>query len=154
MLVEPATTSMFCKREYLIGIIILSCLCYITTQQVQIHLWKVFTFTSTSTTTTTWMCCLWSLLFSSLSSIQPPTEITCDLWSTTNLFLHCQCRLHIPTPASDPMHGSLGLQMHHMHLELVLGWTGHDWVCYGQFCVDRVWDWGLDLGPSLPSNSR
>ena len=39
-------------------------------------------------------------------------------------------------------------------LGLVLGWTGHDCVCCGWFCVDWVWDWGLGFGPSLPSNSR
>ena len=39
-------------------------------------------------------------------------------------------------------------------LELVLGWTGHDCVCCGWFCVDWVWDWDLGFGPSLPSNSR
>ena len=40
-------------------------------------------------------------------------------------------------------------------LVLVLGWTGHDCVCCGWFVsVDWVWDWGLDFGPSFPSNSR
>ena len=39
-------------------------------------------------------------------------------------------------------------------LGLVLGWTGHDCVCCGWFCVDWVWDWGPGFGPSLPSSSR
>ena len=39
-------------------------------------------------------------------------------------------------------------------LGLELGWTGHDCVCCGQFCVDWVWDRGMGFGPRLPSISR
>ena len=39
-------------------------------------------------------------------------------------------------------------------LGLVLGWAGHDWFCCRWICCDWVWGWGLDLGPSLPSNSK
>ena len=35
-------------------------------------------------------------------------------WCTIHLFPHCQCGLHLLTPASDPMHRSLALQMHHI----------------------------------------
>ena len=39
-------------------------------------------------------------------------------------------------------------------LWLMLGWTSHDCAGCWWFCVELVWHWGLNFGPSLPSNSR
>ena len=39
-------------------------------------------------------------------------------------------------------------------LGLVLGWAGLSWFGCIQVCCGWVWGWGLDFGPSFPSNSR
>ena len=37
---------------------------------------------------------------------------------------------------------------------LVLGWAGHSWVCCGWVCCSWIWGWGLNFGPSFPSNCK
>ena len=49
---------------------------------------------------------------------------------------------------------AMGLVFCGWALVLGYGWVGDGWLCCGWVCCNQVWDWGLGLGPRLPSNSK